>query len=156
MSSINFNNGVYDFKTNIFNKYSQDSLEPSISVDYDYVKYTCDEHIFNEINEYFKKLLHYEEERNKVLQFLSNRIKGIEDNKFNIIYWPASNGKSVFTCLVHKLFGDYYKIIDMSDEEINIKPYCDKRIIVISKPNTFNKMLKIKLFNELECFTTKN
>ena len=156
MSSINFNNGIYDFKTNTFNKYSQDSLEPSISVGYDYVEYTGDEPIFNEINEYFKKLLHNEQERNKVLQFLSNRIKGIEDNKFNIIYGPASNGKSVFNCLVHKLFGDYYKVIDMSDEEINLKPYCDKRIIVFSNFDTFITMPKIKPFNELECLTTKN
>ena len=136
MSSICFNNGIYDFKNNTFNKYSEDTLEPSISVGYDYIEYTGNEPIFNEINEYFKKLLHNEDERNKLLKFLSNRVKGIEDNKFNIIHGLASNGKSVFTCLVHKLFGDYYKVIDLYDEEINFKLFYDKRIIVFSYPDS--------------------
>lgn len=145
MSAIHFNNGIFDFKTNTFNKYSQDSLEPTISVGYDYVEYTGNEPIFNEINIYFKKLLHNEDERNKVLQFLSNRVKGIQDfDKINIIHGPASNGKSVFINLIKYLFGDYYKVIDLSDEEINLKPYCDTRIIEILKPDNYNDFLKIK------------
>ena len=163
MSSINFNNGFYEFSTNTFNKYDTDK-KPDMSVNYDYIEYTGDEPIFKEIDEYFNKLLKNEDERNRLLKLLSNRIRGIEDYKFNIIYGPASNGKSVFSLLVKKLFGDYSQSmnVDFIDElKLNVEDLCKKRFLIISEPtietfSNLNKTLFDKLPKQLDVYRNKN
>ncbi len=144
MTSINFNNGIYDFSTNTFNKNIETTDKKyDLSVNYDYKEYIGNEHIFNEINEYFNKLIKNEDERNRLLKFLSNTIKGINNNTINFIYGPASNGKSVYTLLIKQLLGDYYQSLDVSciDElEINIKDIHKKFIIAMSEPESCIKI----------------
>ncbi len=142
MTSITFNNGFYDFNTNAFN--SKTDITSDLSVKYDYKEYKGDEPIFNEIDIYFKKLLKNEDERNRLLKFLSNRIRGIEDNKINFIYGLASNGKSVFIAMIKKLLGDYYQILDVNNVdkiELNIEETHKKRLICIPEFFSNTKIL---------------
>ena len=154
MSTINFNNGFYNFKTNTFNKYSDDTIS-SLNVGYDYIEYSGDEPIFNEINIYFNKLLKNEEECSKMISNLSNIVKEIiYPQRANIIYGLASNDKTTFINMIKKLFGEYYSSIEQSDEEIDLTPYCDKRIIVADYQ--LNPFQKFKPFNEISLYLTPN
>lgn len=150
---INFTNGFYDLTDNKF-KENKSSINP-LNVGYDYIEYKGDEPIFNEIDDYFNKLLKNEEDRSKIISILSNAIK--ENNlRINIIYGPASNGKTTFIGMVRKLFGGYYTSIEPSDEEIDLTPYCDKRIVVSSTINSSLPLQKFKPFDAGLLYTNPN
>ena len=130
MVSIHFNNGTYEFTNNKFIKIEREHL----STNYDYVEYKGDEPIFNEINEYFEKLFKNKDERVKMLTFLSHRISGDIDEKCNVIYGPAKNGKSVFILMIRKLFGDFAKIITSDNVNEDDKLLHSRHLHIMESP----------------------
>jgi len=109
---IGFNNGVYDLENKIFRSGKPEDYV-SLCVNYDYCDYTGNEPVFEEIKNYFTSLFKNEEVRYYVLRYLASRLEGQNtNNQINIWTGPASNGKSVFTLLLNKLFGDYYGTLE--------------------------------------------
>lgn len=157
MSSINFINGYYDFSENKFKEYDDKTVN-SLNVGYEYVEYKGDEPVFKEIDTYFKTVFKNEDVRQYILQLLSNRIKGVSDNKCKIFVKKASNGLSIFITLIKKLFGGYYgtlpsEIYEEDDkdnyyEDKYFKKLCDSKIIIIGETINNKTIEVIKRFQK--------
>ncbi len=156
---IGFNNGIYDLSNKKFrNGIPEDYV--SFSVGYDYTDdYNLNDEIFTKINKYFDDLFPISEVKDYVLRYLASRLEGHNiNNQFNIWSGSACNGKSVFTSLLEKIYGDYYHVLEhtvitqkracssaASPEIANTK---GKRIITIQEPGA-NDNLKVEFIKQL-------
>ena len=111
---IGFENGVYDLQSRQFRRGKPEDYV-SKSVGYPYTEYNGDEIVFKQINKYLSSLFVDEEVREYVLTYLASRLEGRAiNNQFNIWTGKASNGKSVFTALLKKIYGTYYHTLEVS------------------------------------------
>jgi len=69
-----------------------------------------------------------------MLTFLSHRISGDIDEKCNVIYGPAKNGKSVFILMIRKLFGDFAKIITSDNVNEDDKLLHSRHLHIMESP----------------------
>lgn len=155
---IGFDNGIYDLKNMIFRKGKPDDYV-SISVGYDYQEYDINDPIIQKIKNYFKSLFPEDEVCDYILRYLSSRLEGKNtNNQFNIWTGKASNGKSVFTSLLQKLYGNYYYTLEhtaitgkrVSSEAATpaLAGLKGKRIVIIQEPDS-NDEIKIAFIKQL-------
>lgn len=154
---IGFNNGIFDLNTNTF-RLGKPEDYVSLSVNYNYVDYTGNEPIFQDLDNYFNSLFKDKEVREYVLRLLASRLEGQNNNNVHIWTGPASNGKSVFTLLLNKLFGEYYGTLESN---VLTKPRNNpeaatpalmstqnKRIVIVQEPEA-NEQLNVGLIKQL-------
>lgn len=155
---IGFNNGIYDLDAGVFRTGKPEDYV-SLCVNYDYIDYKGTEPVFNELEKYFESLFKNVEVREYVLRYLASRLEGQNtNNQINIWTGGASNGKSVFTSLINKLFGDYYGTLESN---VLTKPRNNpeaatpalmstrcKRIVVVQEPEA-NEQLNVGLLKQL-------
>ena len=111
---IGFENGIYDLQARQFRRGKPEDYV-SKSVGYPYSEYNGDEPVFDQINKYLSSLFVDEPVREYVLTYLASRLEGRAiNNQFNIWTGKASNGKSVFTALLKKIYGTYYHTLEVS------------------------------------------
>jgi len=111
---IGFENGIYDLQARQFRRGKPEDYV-SKSVGYPYMEYNGDEPAFEQIDKYLSSLFVDEPVREYVLTYLASRLEGRAiNNQFNIWTGKASNGKSVFTALLKKIYGTYYHTLEVS------------------------------------------
>lgn len=102
------NNGVIDFKNNIFRKgLHDDYISLSTNIDYKPIS-EYDTKIVKEIEYFFETLFPEEELRTYMWEHLASTLIGINYNQtFNIYIGKGANGKSKLIDLMGKVLGDY-------------------------------------------------
>ena len=111
---IGFENGIYDLQARQFRRGKPEDYV-SKSVGYPYMEYNGDEPVFEQIDRYLSSLFVDEPVREYVLTYLASRLEGRAiNNQFNIWTGKASNGKSVFTALLKKIYGSYYHTLEVT------------------------------------------
>lgn len=115
---IGFNNGVLELITKddkyensrwVFRKGMPDDYI-SFSTNYDYKEFDGDEKEFDELNEYMSTLLMNKNIREYMMRYLASCLHGRNKEQSFTFFTgrTGSNGKSIFTVLLDKTFGDYY------------------------------------------------
>jgi P4 family phage/plasmid primase-like protien len=102
-----FNNGVYDFKANVFRKgLPEDYLTKCTNIDYVAKK---DPKIVTEINDFMDKLFPRVDLRRYMWDHLASALVGTSslNQTFNIYIGGGQNGKSVLTDLMSQVLGNY-------------------------------------------------
>ena len=154
---IGFNNGVYDLNKMIFRPgFPEDYV--SMSVGYDYVEYSGNEKEFEKINKYFEDLQQDVQIREYILRYLASRLKGENKEQFLIWTGKGNNGKSVFTVLLNKVFGDYYGTLEHTVITQKRSPNASatpdlantkgKRIVTVAEPDA-NDTIKVSFVKQL-------
>lgn len=162
---IGFKDGVYDLESREFRPgLPEDYI--SLSTEYNYPIYTGNESVFNDLNNYFDNLFKAESIkhnntniRDYVLRYVASRLEGQNiNNQFNIWTGGASNGKSVFTDLISKTFGEYYGVLEntiitqkrsaIGQATPELAMTRGKRIITIQEPES-NAELKVGFIKQL-------
>lgn len=149
---IGFENGIYDLRSGQFREGKPEDYV-SLSTGYSYVEYKGDEPVFTRIENYFKSLFPDDKIKDYVLRYMASRLEGRNsNNQFNIWTGKASNGKSVFTSLLNKVYGDYYHTLDSTSitskrnnpEQATpaLAGIRGKRIVIIQEPDA-NDEIKI-------------
>lgn len=103
-----FNNGVYDFKENVFrNGRPEDYITKSTNQDY--VPYErVNASTLHEVDTFMEQLFPVPELRNYMWQHLASTLIGTNENQtFNIYTGCGRNGKSILVALMSKILGDY-------------------------------------------------
>ena len=155
---IGFNNGIYDLDAGTFRQGKPEDYV-SLSVNYDYIDYNGTEPVFVELNNYFESLFKNVEIREYVLRSLASRLEGQSNNcQINIWTGPASNGKTVFTLLINKVFGEYYGTLEanvLTTKRSNAEAPSPalmstkgKRIVVVQEPEE-NEELNVGLLKQI-------
>tara|TARA_B100000524_G_scaffold83518_2_gene38565 strand:+ start:6379 stop:9195 length:2817 start_codon:yes stop_codon:yes gene_type:complete len=103
-----YNNGVYDFKENIFRDgRPEDYISKSTNIDYIPLS-KINQNTLEEINEFMEQLFPIEELRNYMWQHLASTLIGTNENQtFNIYTGCGRNGKSMLVMLMSKILGEY-------------------------------------------------
>jgi P4 family phage/plasmid primase-like protien len=142
---IGFENGVYDLREKVFrNGIPEDYI--SLSTGYDYQEFKGDEPEFNDIAKYFENLQMNEKVREFLLRLISSCLEGCSSEHFTIFSGGGANGKSVFTSLLKKIFGEYYSTFENtvitrkkgnpSNATPELADKRGKRIITIAEPDS--------------------
>ena len=117
-----FNNGVFDFKDNIFRPGNpQDYLTKCTKIDY--IPLNIDEHKekMDEINKYMETLFPISGIRKYMWQHLAASLIGVKTVEAIFIYrGSGSNGKSVLNNFIKSIMGTYYV-------SVPVQLYTDKR-----------------------------
>lgn len=147
---VGFNNGIYDLKERKFRAgIPEDYL--SFSTGYNYEEYTGNEQVFEDINKYFYMLQVQPDIREYLLKYTASCLEGgNKDQVFMCWTGSGSNGKSMYTKLLQKVFGDYYASVEhtiitrkrgnsssASPELVDIK---GKRLVVLQEPEESDKI----------------
>ena len=105
-----FNNGVLDMRERQFRKGRPDDyLQKCTNIDYKKLDRERDGETIKEIEDFMEKLFPLEELREYMWKHLASLLLGInKDQKLHIYIGGGANGKSVFTDLLKKCFGDYH------------------------------------------------
>lgn len=105
-----FNNGVLDMRERQFRKGRPDDyLQKCTNIDYKKLDRERDGETIKEIEDFMEKLFPLEELRDYMWKHLASLLLGInKDQKLHIYIGGGANGKSVFTDLLKKCFGDYH------------------------------------------------
>ena len=111
-----FNNGVIDFKENVFRRgYPEDYISKTTNIDYIPLNETRDSKIIGEINEFMAKLFPREELRKYMWEHLASVLLGTHDKQtFHMYIGEGRNGKSVLTTLIDEIMGEYKGIVPLS------------------------------------------
>ena len=111
-----FNNGVIDFKENVFRRgYPEDYISKTTNIDYIPLNDTRDKTIINEINEFMAKLFPRAELRRYMWEHLASVLLGTHDKQtFHMYIGEGRNGKSVLTTLIDEIMGEYKGIVPLS------------------------------------------
>jgi P4 family phage/plasmid primase-like protien len=105
---IGFDNGVFDLERMSFRPGMPDDYI-TLSVGYDFIEYTGDEPVFDEINGFFEKIQCKKNVREYVFRACAAHLVG--GNRENIVFFwtgTGSNGKSTAMRLLKKVFGKYF------------------------------------------------
>lgn len=155
---IGFENGIYDLQTKEFRRGKPEDYV-SKSVKYPYIEYEGNEPVFDQINKYLGSLFVDEPVREYVLTYLASRLEGRAiNNQFNIWTGKASNGKSVFTALLKKIYGDYYHTLEvtaLTGKRVGAEQACPalaqtigRRIIISQEPGA-NEQINAAFIKQL-------
>ena len=103
-----FNNGVYDFKDNIFRDgRPEDYITKTTNIDYTPLN-NVDKKVLGEVDTFMEQLFPVVELRNYMWQHLASTLIGTNENQtFNIYTGSGRNGKSMLVALMSKILGDY-------------------------------------------------
>lgn len=103
-----FNNGVFDFKENVFRDGKpEDYITKSTHIDY-YPLESFESSIISQIDEFMYQLFPVEELRTYMWEHLASTLIGTNENQtFNIYKGAGRNGKSMLVSLMSKMLGDY-------------------------------------------------
>lgn len=138
---IGFRNGVYDLRKNVFRAGTYEDYI-SMVIDYDYDKSSTGQ--LQWVEDYFKKIMPVEAERELLLLLLSTTFGGRHLEKFIVCTGEGRNGKdTTFTYLMSKVLGPYYYNCNpaaftqkiKSDQNVSIANFNKMRAVVTTEPD---------------------
>ena len=105
---ICFNNGVFDFKENVFRHGKpEDYITKSTNIDYIPIE-EIEKPLLTDIDLFMYQLFPVEELRNYMWEHLASTLVGTNENQtFNIYIGSGRNGKSMLVSLMAKTLGEY-------------------------------------------------
>jgi len=111
-----FNNGVYDFKSNVFRKgYPEDYVSKTTNIDYIPIDLAKHQTTVNDINAFMKQLFPIKELHDYMWEHLASTLIGISNKQtFNMYIGAGRNGKSVLVSLMEKVLGEYKGDVPLS------------------------------------------
>ena len=111
-----FNNGVIDFKENIFRRgYPEDYLSKTTNIDYNELNPQKNQPIIDEINTFMHQLFPPIELYNYMWAHLASTLIGTSANQtFNMYIGVGQNGKSVLVSLMEMVLGEYKGDVPLS------------------------------------------
>ena len=111
---MGFNNGVYDFKLNIFRK-GELTDYVTFSTGYDYTEYNPDCIEVKEIYDFLGKIITNKKVFEYLLKILGRSLIGISDESFHILTGlSGANGKSTLINFLEDTLNDYNTAVDVS------------------------------------------
>lgn len=111
---IGFNNGIYDFKSNLFRQGKIDDFI-TYSTGYDYIEYDPDNTHVKEIYEFLSKIITNSDVLDYLLKVLGKSLLGVTDEKFFIFTGiSGANGKSTLINFLEMCLKDYMISADIS------------------------------------------
>lgn len=111
---MGFNNGVYDFKLNIFRK-GELTDYVTFSTGYDYIEYNQNCVEVKEIYDFLGKIITNKRVFEYLLKILGRSLIGISDESFHILTGlSGANGKSTLINFLEDTLADYNTAVDVS------------------------------------------
>jgi P4 family phage/plasmid primase-like protien len=111
---IGFNNGIYDFNSNVFRKGKIDDFI-TYSTGYDYIEYDAENTYVKEIYKFLSKIITNVDVLDYLLKVLGKSLIGITDEKFFIFTGiSGANGKSTLINFLEMCLKDYMISADIS------------------------------------------
>lgn len=144
---INFTNGIYECGILRNIQYNQ------INTGYDWVNFTGNEDVFNELNNYFESLFPNINTRNYMLKFIASCIDSTNNDKLlHLWFGYGGNGKSVLKILVMRTFGNYFgTLIQPVNNFKQLSDIEDKRIIMLDENTKIDMSRCIQLTSNDIC-----
>ncbi len=110
-----FNNGVIDFKENVFRKgHPEDYISKCTGIDYIPLNDARDGKVIAEVNDFMSKLFPREELRRYMWEHLASMLIGVPKQTFHMYIGEGRNGKSVLTTLLDEILGEYKGVVPLS------------------------------------------
>jgi P4 family phage/plasmid primase-like protien len=111
---MGFNNGVYDFKSNVFRK-GELTDYVTFSTGYDYIEYDNNSIEVKEIYDFLGKIITNKRVFEYLLKILGRSLIGISDESFHILTGlSGANGKSTLINFLEDTLADYNTAVDVS------------------------------------------
>lgn len=147
---VGFDNGVFDLETYEFRDGHPDDYI-SFSTNIDYIPYSEDNPVNQEIMTFLSQILPKEEMQEYFLKLFSSFLSGkITSEKFHIFTGTGANGKSKIIELYQNAFGDYcgqfnvslltQKRVKSNDTNSELAKSKGKRFMVLQEPSEDEKM----------------
>jgi len=138
---LGFKNGVFDLLKNSFREGRYEDYITMV-IDYDYRKSGANR--LTEVDQYFKKIMPADDERELLLLLLSTMFSGRHLERFIVCTGEGRNGKdTTFTYLMNKMLGPYYYNCSPTaitqtikgDQNVSVANFDKKRAVVMSEPD---------------------
>ena len=138
---LGFRNGVYDLCKNTFRAGTYEDYITMI-IDYDYSKSPKEQ--LKWVDQYFKKIMPADDERELLLLLISTMFSGRHLERFIVCTGEGRNGKdTTFTYIMNKVLGPYYYNCSPTaitqtirgDQNVSIANFDKKRAVVMSEPD---------------------